>query len=173
MTAVFDKLQKGWQALAKSLDSKQNAEKQLLEALHRNYLEEKEIYTTLKRESERIPYTHLRRKLLDIASREEKHADLLAAKIHELDGALPSAQETLRRVRNDKSGKTVLDLLAILEEEKSGYVAYLRSAHLARRAGRREVANLLRQIAEEERQHRRELLDVLTKLNPLPIGSEK
>jgi hypothetical protein len=68
------------------LDPKERAEKTLLEALQRDYLEERQTSEVLQKESDQVPYAHLRRKLLDIAAREQEHAELLAAKIRELGG---------------------------------------------------------------------------------------
>ncbi len=168
MKALMQKLEQGWRKLAGLLDTRELAEKKLLEALQHNYLEEQQIREVLERESGRVPYAHLRQKLLEVAAREKRHAELLAAKIQELGGHLPPRVEALQRERRDHRYESTLDLLTLLQEEKDECVEYLQTAHLAREAGKSELHALLRQIAEEERQHRRELIDIVTRLNPLP-----
>ncbi len=110
-----------------------------------------------------------RQKLLDIAEREQEHAELLATKIRELGGEPSERAENLHEMRDGKAFTTTLDLLQILQEEKEDYIEYLEMAHLAKEAGRNELTALPVQIAEEEQIHRRELMDIITRLNPLPV----
>ncbi|RMF59441.1 MAG: hypothetical protein D6743_16340 [Calditrichaeota bacterium] len=171
MNDLRSKLERGWKRLHSVLDPKNQVEKQLLDALQQNYAEEQQVSEVLTKESERIPYAHLRKKLLDIAARERHHAELLAAKIHELGGSLPERATRSHDQREQGNFVTTLDLLELLQEEKEAYVDYLKAAHLAKEAGKTDLTGLLRQIAEEERRHRKELIEVLTKLNPLPTHS--
>ncbi len=173
MTQLARKIAQGWKKLTSSLDSRVSAERALLEALQHDYLEEQQVSEVLERESERIPYAHLRQKLLEIAAREKQHAELLAAKIQELNGRVPERAQARKAERESQSDLTTLDLLTMLQEEKEESIEYLKTAHLAKEAGKAEWSGLLQQIAEEERQHRRELIDVLTRLNPLPVETRK
>lgn len=169
MSELEKKLEQGWEKLTALLDPKQRAEKTLLEALQRDYFEERQTSEVLQRESGHIPYAHLRRKLLDIAAREQAHAELLAAKIRELGGEPSERAANLRKARESKTSPSTLDLLQILEREKEDYIQYLEAAHLAKEAGHKDWTPMLTQIAEEEQIHRRELMDVITRLNPLPM----
>lgn len=168
MSELEKKLEQGWQKLTALLDPKQRAEKMLLEALQRDYFEERQTSEALQKESGHIPYAHLRQKLLDIAEREQAHAELLAAKIRELGGEPSERAGDLRKARESKAFTSTLDLLQILQQERDDYIEYLEAAHLAKEAGHPDWAPLLRQIADEEQIHRRELMDVITRLNPLP-----
>lgn len=169
MNHLLQKLRQGWRKLAASLNSNEQAEQQLLQALQRDYHEELRISEALQKESERIPYSHLRKILLDIAAQEKTHADLLLAKIRELGSEVPERAGELREQRISGSFASTLDLLKILEEEKEEYREYLKAAHLARQTQQADLENLLRQIAEDERIHREQLLEVTMKLNPLPL----
>lgn len=169
MSELEKKLEQGWEKLTALLDPKERAEKMLLEALQRDYLEERQISATLQKESGRIPYAHLRQKLLDIAEREQAHAELLAAKIRALGGEPSERAANLRQARERKTSPSTLDLLQILQQEREDYIEYLEAAHLAKEAGHEDWTPLLIQIAEEEQTHRRELMDVITRLNPLPM----
>lgn len=169
MSELEKKLEQGWEKLTALLDPKERAEKMLLEALQRDYFEERRTCEVLQRESGRIPYAHLRRKLLDIAEREQAHAELLATKIHELGGEPSERAGNLRQERESKAFTSTLDLLQILQEEREDYIEYLETAHLAKEAGHEDWTPLLTQIADEEQTHRRELMDIITRLNPLPV----
>jgi rubrerythrin len=169
MNELEKKLEQGWEKLTALLDPKQRAEKMLLQALQRDYFEERQTSAVLQKESGHIPYAHLRRKLLDIAAREQGHAELLAAKIRALGGEPSERAANLRQARESKTSHSTLDLLQILEREKDDYIQYLEAAHLAKEAGHKDWTPLLTQIAEEEQTHRQELMDVITRLNPLPV----
>lgn len=169
MSELEKKLEQGWEKLTALLDPKARAKKTLLEALQRDYFEERQTSEALQKESERIPYSHLRRKLLDIAAREQAHAELLAAKIRELGGDPSERAGNWRKARESKAFTSTLDLLQILQTEKEDYIEYLEAAHLAKEAGHEGWTPLLTQIAEEEQIHRRELMDIITRLNPLPV----
>ncbi|MCL4707970.1 ferritin-like domain-containing protein [bacterium] len=169
MNELEKKLEQGWEKLTALLDPKQRAEKTLLEALQRDYFEERQTSEVLHKESDHVPYAHLRGKLLDIAAREQEHAELLAAKIRELGGEPLERAGNLRKERESKTFTSTLDLLQILEREKDDYIQYLEAAHLAKEAGHEDWTPLLTQIADEEQIHRRELMDVITRLNPLPV----
>lgn len=169
MNELLKKLEQGWKKLAALHDPKRRAEKTLLEVLQRDYFEERQTSEVLQKESERIPYAHLRQKLLDIAEREKEHAELLAAKIRELGGEPSERAGNLRKARESKAFTSTLDLLQILQEEREDYIEYLEAAHLAKEAGHEDWTPLLTQIADEEQTHRRELMDVITRLNPLPV----
>lgn len=169
MSELEKKLEQGWEQLTALLDPKERAEKTLLEALQRDYFEERQTSEVLQKESERIPYSHLRRKLLDIAEREQAHAELLAAKIRELGGEPSERAGNLHNERESKAFTSTLDLLQILQQEREDYIEYLEVAHLAKEAGHKDWTPLLTQIAEEEQMHRRSIMDILTRLNPLPV----
>lgn len=170
MEKLFQKLEMGWKKLVSKLNTDSQVERQLLEALQRDYFEEKSIGELLEKESGRIPYSHLRKKLLDIARAEKHHADLLAEKIKELGGQIPEHAMELKNQRQNRQFTSTLDLLKLLEEEKDEYVEYINTAYLAEDAGRKDLKALLMKIGEEERRHRKELMDILSRLNPLPAS---
>ena len=159
---LLEKLEQGWRKLASNLDSKQQAERKLLEALQRDYAEETGLAEALKKQSEKVPYDHLRQKLLEIAEAEQRHAELLREKIRELGGEAKARRQT-------GDSFSTLDLLKILEEEKEEYTEYLNARALAKEAEREDIRELLERIREEEVLHRKQLMDVLSRLNPLPI----
>jgi rubrerythrin len=169
MNELEKKLEQGWKKLTALLDPKRRAEKMLLEALQRDYFEERQMGDALQKESGHIPYSHLRRKLLDIAEREREHAELLAAKIRALGGEPSERAGNLRKAQESKAFTSTLDLLQILQQEKEDYIEYLEAAHLAKEAGHKDWAPLLTQIADEEQTHRKQIMDILTRLNPLPV----
>ncbi len=168
MATFLEKLSNGWKRIAADLDPKNRAEKQLLEALKRDYFEEKMLAQALEQESDRIPYAHLRKKLIDIAEAEKRHARLLEEKIVELGDSISEHARDLQKQRDEKQFESTLDLLKILEEEKAEYIEYLDAMALAREAKRNDIQALLDQIREEEAVHRKQLMDILAKLNPLP-----
>ena len=170
MEKLFQKLEMGWKKLLSKLNLDNKIEKQLLEALQRDYFEEKSISELLEKESARIPYNHLRKKLLDIAQSEKQHAELLAEKIQKLGGTLPDHAVELRNQRQKQQFTSTIDLLKLLEEEKDAYIEYINTAYLAEDAGRKDLKELLMKIGEEERRHRKELMDILIRLNPIPTS---
>ncbi len=168
MSTLWHRLEQGWRALTHQLSAKHRAERHLLEALSRDYQEELQLAAALEKESEHIPYSHLRKKLLEIADREKEHATRLQEKIRELGGQIPAHAAELQAKRDGQQWTTTLDLLKILEEEKQEYAEYLERRKLAKAAEREDILQLLDQIREEEAAHRRELMDILVRLNPLP-----
>lgn len=169
MQELLNKLEGGWRKLVALLDSRSQGERQLLEALQRDYREEQAIAELLEKESKRIPYVHLRKKLMEIAESEKRHASQLREKIEALGGEVPEHAQTVREKRAQYDFSTTLDFLRLLEEEKNEYVEYLETAHLAEDLGHKALRDLLMTIGEEERKHRQELIDIITRLNPLPV----
>lgn len=167
MAALTEKIHQSWKKLVESLDQKKSAEAELLRLMNQEYVEEIQIAADLKESADKIPYDHLRQKLIDIAEAEERHAALLREKILELGGE-PPERDTDPRDESRSRRKTFEQLLRDLEEEKEDYVSFLKASFRAEDAGRPDVKELFDQIREEERQHREELIDVLTRLNPLP-----
>lgn len=65
-----------------------------------------------------------------------------------------------------RPARTFLSLLEDLEEEKRDSAGYLRGIALAHRAGAEAVEALLRRIRNDEERHARELLDILSRMDP-------
>lgn len=168
MAALADAIQRGWTRFVEVLDSRKAAEAELLKLMERDYLEEQRIAADLKAGAEKIPYAQLRRKLLEIAAAEEQHAELLRQKIIELGGDPPGRATELQQRRQNRRPRTFEQLLRDLEEEKEEYVEYLKAGFRAEDAGRPDLKEFFERIREEERHHRQELLEILTRLNPLP-----
>ncbi len=168
MASLAETIHQGWKRFADSLDRRKAAEAELLKLMERDCLEETRLAADLRASVDKIPYEHLRRKLLEIAEAEEQHAELLRQKIVELGGDPPQRASELQEERRNRRPRTFEQLLRDLEEEKQEYLDYLKASFRAEDAGRPDLKELLDRIREEEKEHREELLYVLTRLNPLP-----
>ncbi|HFB39112.1 MAG TPA: ferritin-like domain-containing protein [Oceanithermus sp.] len=135
--------------------------KLLLEVLKTRYQDELADAQVVERAAEGLPYAELRAVLRKIASRERRHAELLAERIKALGGTPPPPPEV-------KEGATWEELLRALESEKADRVAYLEEAF---GLGDPETKKLFARIKEEEEANYKELLEVLAKLDPYAEGA--
>lgn len=133
----------------------------LLEVLKERYLDELRDAQLAEKAAEGVPYAHLRAKLKEIAERERRHAELLEKKIKELGGQVPPPPEV-------PEGATWQELLEALESEKADRVAYIEEAF---GTGDPEIEALFQRIKEEEEQNYKELLEVITRLDPYAEGA--
>ena len=65
-----------------------------------------------------------------------------------------------------RPARTFQRLLEDLEAEKGASAGYLQGVGMARRAGAEKLEALRRRIRSEEERHRRELVDILERIDP-------
>ncbi|WP_457638511.1 ferritin-like domain-containing protein [Oceanithermus sp.] len=132
----------------------------LLKVLEERYADELRDAELVEKAAEGLRYEQLRSVLKKIAARERRHAELLRQKIRSLGGEPPAAPEL-------PQGATWQQLLEAFESEKADLVSYIEDAY---GVGDPEIADLFRKIHEEEEQNYRDLLSVITKLDPYQAG---
>ncbi len=135
----------------------------LVELLRAAYLEEVEDLTQFAQHIERMHYPHFRERLLRIAEEERAHVMWLREKLVALGGEVPAVNVAPKPAKNAWEA-----LMMDLEEEKRSYENLIEALHIAEQADP-EIAEGLRRIREEERQHREEILDMLTKSDPYTL----
>ncbi len=133
----------------------------LLEVLKERYQDELADAKVVEEAAKGVPYPELREVLLRIARREKRHAELLAERIKALGGTPPPPPEV-------REGATWQELLEALESEKADRIRYIEEAY---GLGDPEIKRLFERIKEEEEQNYRELLEVLSKLDPYAEGA--
>jgi rubrerythrin len=160
-------LQGGWQPFFDALlpDDRQR----LVEMLRAAYLEEVEDLAQFTQHIDRMPYPQFRERLLRIAEEERAHVMWLREKLLALGGEVPDIPVTPKRAKNAWQA-----LLLDLEEEKRSYEDLIEALHIAEQVDP-GLAEGLRRIREQERQHREEILDMLAKSDPytLPQDSDQ
>lgn len=135
--------------------------KVLLKVLQERYQDELHDAELAEKAAEGVPYAHLRQKLKEIAERERRHAELLEEKIKALGGEVPPPPEV-------PAEATWQELLEALESEKADRVAYIEEAF---GLGDPEIQALFEQIKAEEEKNYKELLEVITRLDPYAEGA--
>jgi rubrerythrin len=154
----------GWQHFFDALHS--DHRQKLLRILRDAYLEEAQDVTQFTQHAERMPYPEFRERLLRIAAEEQAHVTWLRDKILALEGEIPAVSLT------PKGGKNAWQALLLdLEEGKRSYADLLEAMHIAEQANP-EIAAGLQRIREEERQHREEILNLLTKSDPYTVPQD-
>ena len=133
----------------------------LLKVLQERYQDELHDAELAERAAKGVPYAHLRQKLKEIAERERRHAELLEKKIKALGGEVPPPPKV-------PAEATWRELLEALESEKADRVAYIEEAF---GLGDPEIQALFEQIKAEEEQNYKELLEVITRLDPYAEGA--
>ncbi len=133
----------------------------LLRVLAERYQDEVRDKALVEQAAQDLPVEPLREVLRRIARREAEHAALLAQKIRDLGGEVPPPPEV-------KQEATWRELLAALESEKADRVAYLEEAYGLGDPG---IRDLFARIKEEEEQNYRELLEVLSRIDPYAEGA--
>jgi rubrerythrin len=133
---------------------------QLLDMLRDAYAEEADDVVLLTQHAERLRYPQFRERLRRIAAEEQAHVTWLRDMLLARGVDVPAVSVTPKVAKNAWQA-----LLMDLEEEKRSYTALLEAMHLAEQADR-DIAAGLQRIREAERQHREELLDILTKSDP-------
>jgi len=135
--------------------------KHLLEVLEQRYTDELRDAELAEQAAAGLRYEQLRSVLRKIAARERRHAELLKQKIRALGGTPPAAPEL-------PAEATWQQLLEAFESEKADQVRYIEDAY---GASDPEIADLFRKIHEEEEQNYRDLLEVITKIDPYQAGA--
>jgi rubrerythrin len=128
--------------------------------LRSRYADEKQHAARFVQHAHKMQYPQFRDALLRIAADESKHADWIAEKLNELGESLP-ATETISAVQKN-SWRYLLDDL----EEERRCAADLETDILSIESDYPDVAELLRQIDQEERQHRGEIREMLMRSDP-------
>jgi len=133
----------------------------LLKVLAERYADELRDAKLAESAAEGLRYEQLREALRRIAARERRHAELLKQKIRALGGTPPTAPEL-------PAEATWQQLLEAFESEKADQVRYIEDSY---GASDPEIAELFRKIQEEEEQNYRDLLEVITKIDPYQAGA--
>jgi len=133
----------------------------LLKVLEERYADELRDAKLAEKAAEGLRYEQLRSVLRKIAARERRHAELLKQKIRALGGTPPAAPEPPAEV-------TWRQMLEAFESEKADQVKYIEDAY---GVSDPEIAELFRKIHEEEEQNYRDLLEVITKIDPYQAGA--
>ena len=133
----------------------------LLKVLQERYQDELRDAELVEGAAEKLPYEELRAVLKRIAARERRHAEMLKQKIRSLGGSPPPAPELPPEA-------TWRQLLEAFESEKADQVNYLEDAF---GVSDPEIRSLFERIHEEEEENYRELLEVITKIDPYQAGA--
>jgi rubrerythrin len=157
-------LQKGWQHFFDALHPDDH--QKLLEILRDVYLEEAQDVAQFTQDAQRMHYPQFRDRLLRIAEAEQAHVRWLRDMILARGGEPPEVSYPPRVTKNAWEA-----LLLDLEEEKRSYGDLLEAMHIAEQADP-EIAEGLKRIREEERQHREEILDMLVRSDPDPLPQD-
>jgi rubrerythrin len=165
MSKLKEALYEGWQAFFKALEA--DDRQQLLEALRQEYLEEAQDVAQFTQHVKYMPYPQFHDRLRGIISEEQAHVEWLRDRILALGGEIPAFSPAPKAGKN-----TWACLLMDLEEEKRSYAVLLERMHLAEQSDP-EVAEGLRRMREEERRHRDEILDLLIKIDPYTVPSDR
>jgi bacterioferritin (cytochrome b1) len=146
------------------LGSSQDNSLRVVDILRQRYVEEMQQHDRLKQHAQKMHYPQFRKKLLEIASKNNEHAERIAQKILALGGKLPSVPEL--HVTGENSWQ---QLLTALEEDH-------RSAdHLTEQlrgfgSDHPEVTQFLQQISLEQKQHRDEIREMLMRSDPFAFS---
>jgi rubrerythrin len=151
-------LKEGWRHFFNALHPDHH--QKLLEMLRNAYLEEAQDVAQFTQDAERMYYPQFRERLLRIAAEEQAHVTWLGDRLRALGGKIPAVSLPPKGADNAWQA-----LLMGLEEEKRSYADLLEAMHTAEQDNP-EIAEGLRRIREEERQHREELLNMLVKSDP-------
>jgi rubrerythrin len=165
MSKLKEALYEGWHAFFKALEA--DNRQQLLEALREEYLEEAQDVAQFTQHVTYMPYPQFRDRLRRIIAEEQAHVEWLRDRILTLGGEIPAFSPAPKAGKN-----TWACLLMDLEEEKRSYAGLLERMHLAEQSDP-EVAEGLRRMAEEERRHRDEILDLLEKIDPYAVSHDR
>ena len=151
-------LGKTWSRLLQSLPH--NGRKELLALLCQEYIEERKNSIQFQRHAERMHYPQFREELLRIAEEEQKHARWLEARIIALGGEVPPVSFTPEQGWNSWE-----HLRLDLNEERRCIWDLEEHLVIVERVDP-ETAKVLRQILEEEKNHREVIIDMLMRSDP-------
>ena len=146
------------------LDLSRDKSLQTVDILRQRYVEEMQQSELFKQHAERMHYPQFREKLIQLGTQKNKHAERIAEKIIALGGQLPDVPE--QRATHENSWQT---LRTALEEEnriadrQADQLRDIESDHP-------EVLQLLQQIAQEQRNHRADIRDMLMRSDPFALS---
>ncbi len=164
MASPFKKFVQNWKNVFGGLEDPKN--KDLLELLAEEYLEEQKKAEQLTQHAQELRYRHLRDKLIEIAETEKRHAEKLRELIRKLGGTLPEQKPQI----SEKGTKpTFQKLIEDLEEENDSYWEILETLFNAEEKGHTELIPELKKMRDEEARLRNELLDILQVTNPYTL----
>jgi bacterioferritin (cytochrome b1) len=147
---------RGWRAAFARLTDGQRLD--VRDVLAENYaVEVRHAHELAEHANALTRYPDRRKRLLEIAAREEEHARWLREAIERLGGRPPSMVPSRPDHRTNWER-----LISDLEEEKEAAERFLRDAYLVER-DHPDVARLLERISEEKRAHQRELAWLLAR----------
>lgn len=135
-----------------------------LDILCRRYVEEARHAEQLKVHAEEMHYPQFRDSLLRIANEKHQHAERIAQKILALGGGLPAVPELPTTHQN--SWRRLMT--ALEEENRSADSLAEELRELA--PDQADVIDLLQQIAEEQKNHRDEIRDMLMRSDPFALS---
>lgn len=161
MATIGQTLSRRWARLVEALLP--DARRALVSMLEEDYREESAAAERLTADAGGLRADFLRHKLEAIAESEREHAQALRKAIVRLGGIPPGPPVP---PGGPRPARTFQRLLEDLEEEKRESAAYLRAIALARRAGAEDVEALLRRIRSDEERHARDLVDILSRMDP-------
>ena len=161
MALPLKKSSKSWKNLFGELDNYKNRD--LLDLLQEGYKKDVTEAARLQSHAKDLRYEHLRKKLIEIAETEKKHADILRNLITKLGGTPPEVQT---EKMPDESKPTFQKLIEDLETEASDYWETLEVIFNSEQKGHLEIIPELEKIRQEEAKLRDELLDILQVTNP-------
>jgi len=164
MASPVEKSGKRWKNFFGELEDPKN--KDLLELLQENYQKEMAEAARLKSHAQELRYEHLRKKLIEIAEAEKKHADILKNLITKLGGTPPEVQI---EKASDESKPIFQKLIEDLETKTNDYWETLEVIFNSEQKGHLEIIPELETIREEEAKLRDELLDILQITNPYTL----
>ena len=138
--------------------------RRVVDILRQRYVEEMQQHDRLKQHAEKMHYPQFRKKLLEIASKNNEHAERIAQKILALGGRLPSVPDL--QATNENSWQ---QLLTALEED------YRSADHLAEQlrgleSDHPDITKFLQQISQEQEQHRDEIREMLMRSDPFAFS---
>ncbi|HEU4345986.1 MAG TPA: ferritin-like domain-containing protein [Candidatus Binatia bacterium] len=149
----------------KLLGVRQQARTVVLHLLRHRYVKEKQHAMRCRQHAERMCYPQFREVLVRIATEEEKHADLIGAKLQSLGEKLPDVipihfakeQNTWSYLRTD-----------LMEEQRCA--AELEDDLLALHGEFPEIAEFLGGMASDGKRHREQLRALLARSDPQSAG---
>ncbi|MGH7887862.1 MAG: ferritin-like domain-containing protein [Candidatus Binatia bacterium] len=132
--------------------------------MRQRYGEEIEGIGRLTKHADKMHYPQFREKLLQIATDKRRHAEWIAEKIITLGGRLPAVAE-----RRSTDGSSWQHLLKDLEEE-SRSADRLQEQIWRIKSDHPEIGELLQQIFEKNKKHRREIKDMLMRSDAFALS---
>jgi|GEM_PF-4519909 rubrerythrin len=142
---------------------KKNVREQFIRQLQNDYINELQLSEQMKRHAEAARYRQYREKLLYLAEREKKHAEIIKNLIEKLGGEVP---KEIPPVSEETNRNLFEALKRDFEMDHEDYWEYYNLLYEAEEEGLVDFLPTLNQLRDEEYEHRETLLFLLQKLNP-------